>query len=157
MYHVSDQGTHFKNKVVSELNRPMQTENHFVTAYNHQATETIKRVNREMLEVLKSLLSELCLSEESRPGMIPSVQSALNHASLPCLGGLAAIIVFTGLPAQNQLDVMWIKDQDKFIETSEDCRRNSSSDRFFPRCTLGNASQSNLDCLETSNTEAKEI
>jgi len=70
LYHTSDQGTHFKNQVISELNRLMQTEHHFVTAYIHQANGTIERVNREILKVLKSLLSELRLSQESWPGVI---------------------------------------------------------------------------------------
>jgi len=71
LYHVSDQGTHFKNHVISESNRLMQTEHHFVTAYIHQANETIERVNREILKVLKSLLSEFRLSQESWPEVIP--------------------------------------------------------------------------------------
>ena len=54
-------------------------------------------MNREILKVLKSLLFEFRLSQESWPGVIPLVQSALNHASLPSLGGLAPITVFTGL------------------------------------------------------------
>jgi hypothetical protein len=76
----------------------MQTEHHFVTAYIHQENGTIERVNREILQVLKTLLSEFRLSQESWPGVIPFVQSGLNHASLPTLGGLASINVFTGLP-----------------------------------------------------------
>jgi hypothetical protein len=98
LYHVSDQGTH------SELNRLIHTEHHFVIAYIHQANGTIERVNREILNVLKSLLSEFRLSQQSSPGMIPLVQSALNHASSPSLGGVAPITVFTGLLAQNPLE-----------------------------------------------------
>ena len=47
----------------------------------------------------------------------PSVQSAVNHASLPNLGGLASFIVFTGIPAQNPLDVICRELQEKLIDT----------------------------------------
>jgi hypothetical protein len=49
--------------------------------------------------------------------VIPLVQSALNHASLPSLGELASITVFTGLPAEKPLDVIRRKDHKKLIET----------------------------------------
>jgi hypothetical protein len=64
--------------------------------------------------------------------MIRLVQSALNHACIPSLGGLAPITVFTGLPAQNPLDVIWRKDQEKFIETrktAEEIRAVTHSSR----------------------------
>ena len=104
--HVSDQDTHFNNQVISELNSLIQNENNFVAACNiHQANGTIEIVNRAILEIWKSL-SEFRLSPESRHGVIPLMQTALNHASLPSLGGLAPITVFIGLPAQNLLGVI---------------------------------------------------
>ena len=71
-------------------------------------------MNREVF-----LLSEFRLCQESWPAVIPLLQSALNHASLPSLGGMLPITVFTGLPAQNPLDVIWRKDHEKFIETQK--------------------------------------
>ena len=90
-----------------------------MTAYIHQANRTIERVNREILKVSKSFLSQFRLPQESWPGVIPLVQNALNHASLPSIGGLAPITVFkfTGLPAQNPLAAIWRNDQEKVIET----------------------------------------
>ena len=101
-----------------------------MAAYIHKANGTIEGVIREILRVLKSLLSEFHLSQEAWPGAIPLVQSALNQASIPSLGGVVPITVFTGLPAQNPLDVVWRKDQEKFIEarkTSEEIRALTGS------------------------------
>jgi len=64
LYHVSDQGTHFKNEIISELNLVMQTEHHFVIPYIHQANGTMERVYQGILKVLKSLLSELRVSQK---------------------------------------------------------------------------------------------
>ena len=69
-YHDSDQGTHFKIPVTCELNHVIQTEHHFVTEYIHQANATIERVNRKILKLLKSLLSEFRASQEPWPGVI---------------------------------------------------------------------------------------
>ena len=56
--HVSDKGSHFKNKVVGELNDILKTKYHFTTAYSPKSNGTVERVNREIMKVLEVL----CLS-----------------------------------------------------------------------------------------------
>ena len=52
--HVSDKGSHFKNKVVAELNDVLKTKHHFTTAYSPKSNGTVGRVNREIMKVLRS-------------------------------------------------------------------------------------------------------
>ena len=51
-------GSHFKNKVVAELNDLLKTKHHFTTAYSPKSNGTVERVNREIMQVLLSLVSE---------------------------------------------------------------------------------------------------
>ena len=53
--HVSDKGSHFKNKVVAELNDILKTKHHYTTAYSSKSNGTVERVNREIVTVLRSL------------------------------------------------------------------------------------------------------
>jgi hypothetical protein len=52
--HVSDKGSHFKNKVVAELNDVLKTKHHFTTAYSPKSNGTVGRVNRDIMKVLRS-------------------------------------------------------------------------------------------------------
>ena len=60
--HVSDKGSHFKNKVVAELKDILKPKHHFTTAYSPKSNGTVKRVNREIMKVLRSLVSEFKIS-----------------------------------------------------------------------------------------------
>ncbi|POM67049.1 Hypothetical protein PHPALM_17010 [Phytophthora palmivora] len=55
---VSDSGSHFKNKVVAELNRRLKGRQEFVLAYSPWKNESVERVNRDILQVLKALALE---------------------------------------------------------------------------------------------------
>jgi len=101
--HVSDKGSHFKNKVVAELNDILKTKHHFTTAYFPKSNGTVERVNREIMKVLRSLVSEFKISWNEWASLLPLVQSALNNNKSAILAGQAAITVFTGLPAYNPL------------------------------------------------------
>jgi hypothetical protein len=53
--HVSDKGSHFKNKVVAELIDILMTKHYFTTAYSSKSNGTVERVNREIMkEQMKS-------------------------------------------------------------------------------------------------------
>ena len=56
--HVSDKGSHFKNKIVDELNDILVTKHYFTTSYSPKSNGTVERVNREIMKVLRSLVSE---------------------------------------------------------------------------------------------------
>jgi len=104
--HVNDKGSHFKNKVVAELNDILKTKHHFTTAYSPKNNGTAERVNREMVKVLRSLVSEFKTSWNEWQSLLPLVQSALNNYKSVSLAGQAAITLLTGLPAYNPLAVV---------------------------------------------------
>jgi len=85
--HVGDKGSHFKNKVVAELNDILKTKHHFTTAYSPKSNGALERVNREIMKVLRSLVSEFKISW--------NVLASLEKQ--------APITVFTGLPPRNKL------------------------------------------------------
>jgi len=104
--HVRDKDSHFKNKVVAELNDILKTKHHFTTAYSPKSNGTVERVNREIMKVLRSLVSEFKISWNEWASLLPLVQSALNNYKSASLAGQAPITVFTGLPAYNPLAVV---------------------------------------------------
>src|SRR5690349_1034988 len=55
---VSDQGSYFKSKVVAELCRLTNISLHFVVSYVHYPNGTVEVMNRNMKDLLKSLISE---------------------------------------------------------------------------------------------------
>ena len=46
--HVSDQGSHFKDKVIQEFNRILQIKHHMTTAYSSWANGTVEKVNNDI-------------------------------------------------------------------------------------------------------------
>ena len=99
-------GSHFKNKLVAELNDILETKHHFTTAYSPKSNGTVERVNREIMKVLRSLVSEFKISWNEWASLLPLVQGALNNYKSASLAGQAAITVFTGLSAYNPLAVV---------------------------------------------------
>jgi transposase InsO family protein len=100
---VSDQGAHFRNQVVAELQRALGAHHHFTTAYTPWANGTVDVVNREVLKAVKALLSERRLRIEDWPRVLPVVQGALNQMPADRLNGKSPLTAFTALPGGTQL------------------------------------------------------
>ena len=103
---VCDKGSHFKNKVVAELNHILKTKHQFTTEYSPKSNGTVKKVNREIMQVLRSLVFEFKISWNSWSSLLPLKQSALNNYKSANLAGQAPITVFTCFPAYNPLAVV---------------------------------------------------
>ena len=100
---ISDRGTHFKNKVMRDLNRKLHGYHHFTTPYSPQSNGTVETVCKEVLRACRALLSEFRMTKKEWPLVLPLIQSILNHSVRPTLGNRAPITAFTGLPADNPL------------------------------------------------------
>ena len=104
---VSDQGAHFKNQVVTALAKAWGTDHHFVTAYCPWANGTVEVVNRMLLRVLKSMLSERKLKTNQWPTMLPMVQAALDLHPSSRLNGVAPVTAFAALTAKTPVQMYY--------------------------------------------------
>src|SRR5512133_2390758 len=57
--YVSDQASYFLSETMKELVAKIGAKQHFVTAYAHYSNGTIEIVNRQILNLMKCLISEL--------------------------------------------------------------------------------------------------
>ena len=83
---ISDQGSHFKNKLIAQITTELEARHHFTTAYTPWANGTVERVCREVLRAAKALCSEWKLSPKDWPAVIESIQSIINNSPLKRLG-----------------------------------------------------------------------
>jgi hypothetical protein len=97
--HVSDKGSH-------ELNDILKTKHLFKTAYSPKSNGAVERVDKEIMKLLRSLVSEFQRSWNDWASLLPLVQSALNKYESASLAEQAPITVFTGLTAYNPLAVV---------------------------------------------------
>lgn len=102
---VSDRGSHFLNSLIEDLCLKLHFRHHFTLAYCPWSNGTIEVVNRRILHVLRSLLSELRLESADWPILLPLVRFALNHSSPP--DRPAAVALFCGLPPSSPLESIW--------------------------------------------------
>ncbi|OWZ15878.1 hypothetical protein PHMEG_00010406 [Phytophthora megakarya] len=100
---ISDNGSHFKNEVISELRRRLKSQQTFTPAYCPWINGSVERVNRDILQVLRAMILEYKISYKDWAYLIPMVQSSLNHTPVPSLGGKAPVELFTGLPCPSPL------------------------------------------------------
>ncbi|KAK1930096.1 Transposon Tf2-9 polyprotein [Phytophthora citrophthora] len=82
---VSDSGSHFKSKVISELGRRLKSRLEFILAYTPWKNGSVERVNRDITQVLKALALEFKVSMHDWPYLLPLVQSSINHSPVASL------------------------------------------------------------------------
>ena len=103
---ISDQGTHFKNQVMAELNRRLKTRQEFTVAYCPWTNGTVERVNRDIVQVAKALLLEYKINRKDWPYLVPVIQASINHSPVRSLANRAPVELFTGLDCQSPLNVI---------------------------------------------------
>ena len=97
LMHVSDQGSHCKDKVIKEFNRILQINHRMTTAYSPWANGTVDKVNNDIQKLLRSLLSEWQMESSQWPLVLPMIQSVLNHLLSPSRANCAPFKIMTGL------------------------------------------------------------
>ncbi|OWZ07274.1 LOW QUALITY PROTEIN: hypothetical protein PHMEG_00020357 [Phytophthora megakarya] len=90
---ISDQGTHFKKETVEHLSARMNVEQVFTPVHSPWINGTIERLNKEVLQVVRVLLSEFDIA--SKP---ESHAAAVTWRPLP--NG------FSDLPVSTPLDIV---------------------------------------------------
>lgn len=105
---VSDQGTHFRNQVVTALQRKLRVHHHFVAAGCAWANGTIERANREALRVFRTLLAEMHLPPQRWRELVPVVQATVNATvSHSRLAGKSPYEVMFAEPPAHPLDTVF--------------------------------------------------
>ena len=93
---MSDGPTHFRNESIRLLAKDLRTRQHFTMAYCPWSNGAIERLGKELLRVSRSVLSELQLSPDVWPDLLPVFQSVINNSLSPQRNYIAPITSFTG-------------------------------------------------------------
>ncbi|GMF35971.1 unnamed protein product [Phytophthora fragariaefolia] len=102
------QGSLFKNKVIAELSRRLQTQQTFTPAYSSWLDGSIERINRGILQVIRATIRTYKSSYKYWVYLVPIVQSNLNHIPVPSLGNRAPIELLTGLQCPTPLKEFYL-------------------------------------------------
>lgn len=100
----SDQGWHFCNETVTTLCVCPKVHQEFTLVYSPWVNGTVKRLNRDILEVIRALLVEYKLATTQWPYLLPVVEANLNHTAVSPVANHAPIELFFGLNPQSALD-----------------------------------------------------
>jgi transposase InsO family protein len=108
---ISDQGSHFKNNLLSKLTHLLGVGQRFISPYASWSNGVIERMNREVIRIFKALVSEHGVSTDNWAGFIQIVEYALNFAYRERIKCSPAQLQ-TGVDRGRVLDV-WLKEDEK--------------------------------------------
>ncbi len=83
---MSDQGSHFINKVLTQMAKDFNVTHKPTVAYAPWVNGSVERLNRDILAITRALLAELKLGPHDWPAVIDSVPSIINCTPLTRLG-----------------------------------------------------------------------
>ena len=107
---MSDQGSHFKKKILSALSKKLRIDHRFSLPYFPWVNGTVEVVCREMARATRAILSNLQLPKTDCPSVVPIVKTALNISSTKVLNGKCPMNVFTGMKPDNPIDAILRKE-----------------------------------------------
>jgi hypothetical protein len=93
---VSDQGSHFKNTVMADIQKQLGTNHHFTTAYSPWANGTVEAVCKQTVRAARALLSEIHLAPQEWPCVLPAIQAVLNNSTSSHRAGQTPLTALTG-------------------------------------------------------------
>jgi transposase InsO family protein len=102
---VSDQGSHFKNQVMTEVQRQLGANHHFTTAYCPWANGTVEAVCKQTIRAARAMLSEMHLAPQEWPCILPAIQSVLNNSPSSHRAGQTPLTAFTGHARDSPLEL----------------------------------------------------
>lgn len=110
---VSDQGSHFKNEVISKLASTHRIRHNFSVAYSPWVNGAVESLMRSVLPATRAMIAELKLAPQDCTSVLPAIASALNEASMERLGkrsdgiALSPLEVMTGIsPSRAMLRIL---------------------------------------------------
>ncbi|ETV63851.1 hypothetical protein H257_19215 [Aphanomyces astaci] len=103
---VSDQGTHFKNQVMTDLQHVLGAHHHFTTDRCPWANGTAEVVMSQLLRLFRACLSEWRMATTQWNQIHMVVMLIMNRLRSPSLGGVAPVTAMSGRPAMSPLDTI---------------------------------------------------
>ena len=100
----SDQGSHFVNTIIQTICISLKIKHHFHIAYNSQSNGTVEVVNKHILFLMRTLLSETKLKHTEWNKLIPFITHNLNNTKNKI--NIAPVESFTGHSTTNALDIL---------------------------------------------------
>lgn len=116
---ISGQGSHFKNDVVSQVCKLLQIEQELGLAFAPWINEPVKRLNRDILQIVRVLLIELKLDTREWVYVLPLVQCYLNHKPVSPLGNKTSAELYTGLQRLNPIEPIVVEIRGKPVALTE--------------------------------------
>jgi len=132
---ISDQGSHFKNQVMTQLAKRHYIRHHFTVAYSPWSNGAVERCCREVLRATTALMSELRLAPQDWPDVISLIQKIINESPVERLGkredGIfrSPLEVMTGIKPARTNPTSSMKCGDNSLSLSE-CQRIANIDRL---------------------------
>jgi transposase InsO family protein len=93
---VSNQGSHFKNQVMTEVQKQLGTNHHFTTAYCPWANGTVEAVCKQTIRAARAMLSEMHLATQEMPCILPAIQAVLSNSPSSCRAEQTPLTAFAG-------------------------------------------------------------
>jgi Integrase core domain len=93
---VSDQGSHLKNKLMTDIQKQLGTNHHFTTAYSPWANGTVDAACKQTIRAARAMLSEMHLAPQEWPCVLPAIQAVLNNSPSSHGAGQTPLTAFTG-------------------------------------------------------------
>jgi len=99
---VSDKGSHFANKLITELALDLNFKHDFAISYCPWTNGVIEVRNTAILTHLKRILSEYGALDEEWPKFLPLIQFAINSTPMPSKANLTPFQIFHGIDNSNE-------------------------------------------------------
>jgi hypothetical protein len=93
---VSDQGSHFNNRVMMDIQKHVGTNHHSTTAYSPWANNIVEAVCKQTIRAARAMLSEMYLALQGWPCVLPAIQTVLNNSPSSHRAGQTLLTAFTG-------------------------------------------------------------
>ena len=107
---MSDQGPHFTSTVMEELASLLGVEHRFTTVYAPWANGIVERANRDVLQLLRSILMTRDLPLDRWATVVEAAQAVHNNSPSAVVAGYSPRTAFMGRPSTSPFNVVFNAD-----------------------------------------------
>lgn len=125
LIHISDRGSHFKNKVITSLNERLRVKHHFTLPYAPWSNGTVEVANRFIRKLIKVWVSEFRIHLNQWPLLIPVMVHVLNYSVSPRTGYTPAKL-FGNFETKNPLSLIYSNKNKEILTISKNFKELSA-------------------------------